>query len=74
MEKTQGTDRKRKMTEDQMIDRAERAERLKERFTAFELEMEKEGHYEQALEAQRLCREQEAAARYWRDRAGGAAP
>lgn len=62
------------MTVEQMIDRAERAERLKQRFTDFELEMERDGLYEQALEAQRLCREQEAAARYWRDRAGGAAP
>ena len=71
---TQEADKKHKMTAEQMIDRAERAERLKERFTDFELEMEKDGLYEQALEAQRLCREQEAAARYWRDRANGAAP
>jgi hypothetical protein len=59
------------MTIEQMIHRAERAEKLKRRFTEFELEAEREGLYEEALETQRLCREQEAAARYWRDRACG---
>lgn len=62
------------MTNEQMIHRAERAEQLKQRFTEFELEAERDGFYEQALEAQRLCREQEAAARYWRERADGSAP
>ena len=62
------------MTTEQMIHRAERAEQLKQRFTEFELEPERDGLYEQALEAQRLCREQEAAARYWRERADGSAP
>lgn len=62
------------MTEEQTIDRAKRAERLKVHFSEIQRDLERDGLYEQALEAQRLCREQEAAARYWRERADGAAP
>ena len=58
------------MTADQMLDRARRAERLRLRFSEIERRSESKGLYEEALEVQRLRREQEAAARYWRNRAG----
>jgi hypothetical protein len=57
------------MTREQMIYRAEQAEHLRERFSELERERERTGLYEQALEARRLCNEQEAAASYWRSRA-----
>lgn len=62
------------MTREQMIFRAEQAEHLKERFTELELERQRLGLYEQALEARRLRHEQEAAALYWRSRSDGGAP
>jgi hypothetical protein len=60
------------MTREQMIYRAKQAEHLRERFTELERERERHGLYEHALEARRLCHEQEAAAMYWRDRATAA--
>jgi hypothetical protein len=57
------------MTNEQMIYRAQQAERLRERFTELERERESAGLYEEALEARRLRLEQEAALIYWRSRA-----
>jgi hypothetical protein len=60
------------MTEQQMIHRAEQAEHLRERYQELELERERSGLYEEALEARRMRNEQEAAAIYWRERASAA--
>jgi hypothetical protein len=57
------------MTPEQMIHRAERAERLLEHYRRLERERESAGHYEDALEARRLGLEQEASVVYWRSRA-----
>jgi hypothetical protein len=57
------------MTTEQIIYRAQQAEQLLERYIELEREREAAGLYEEALEAQRLCLEQEAAATYWRSRA-----
>jgi hypothetical protein len=62
------------MTPDQMLYRANQAEKLRERLEDLERERENTGRYEEALEARRLRLEQQAAALYWRDRANGAAP
>ena len=62
------------MTIEQMIFRAEQAEHLKEKFSELELERERSGLYEEALEARRMRLEQEAAVLYWRSRASGDAP
>ena len=56
------------MTEQQMIHRAQQAERLRERYEELERERESAGLYEEALEARRMRHEQEAAAIYWRSR------
>lgn len=61
------------MTTEQMIDRAKRAEQLCDRYSKLEVEHEKTGLYEDALELERLRLEQQHAAEYWRLRAGGAA-
>jgi hypothetical protein len=57
------------MSSDQMIYRAQQAERLLERYSELEREHESAGFYEEALEARRHRLEQEAAVSYWRDRA-----
>jgi hypothetical protein len=57
------------MTSEQMIYRAQQAERLLERYSELERESEAAGLYEEALEVRRLRLEQEAAVSYWRDRA-----
>jgi hypothetical protein len=62
------------MTREQMLDRAERAERLRQRFAELERAREDQGLYEDALEAQRMLHEQTAAALYWRSRAEGESP
>ena len=62
------------MTPEQMIYRAKQAETLDQRLAEVERERERIGLYEEALEARRLRLEQQAAALYWRERAGGAAP
>lgn len=62
------------MTQEQMIHRAKRAEQLRKRLAEVEQEREATGLYEEALEARRLRLEQEAAAEYWRSRAGGGTP
>jgi hypothetical protein len=62
------------MTSEQMLHRAMQAERLNKRLAEVERDRERTGLYEEALEARRLGLEQEAAARYWRERANGAAP
>jgi hypothetical protein len=62
------------MTIEQMIFRAEQAEHLKEKFSELEVERERSGLYEEALEARRMRLEQEAAVLYWRSRASGDAP
>ena len=54
--------------------RAEQAERLRDRYDQLERDREREGLYEEALEARRMRHEQEAAAIYWRSRAEGATP
>jgi hypothetical protein len=59
------------MTKEQMIHRAKRAEQLHRRLFEVEREREATGLYEEALEAQRLRLEHEAAALYWRSRANG---
>jgi hypothetical protein len=59
------------MSKEQMLDKAERAERLRERFAELERARQSQGLYEEALEAQRLLHAQTAAALYWRSRAGG---
>jgi hypothetical protein len=59
------------MTREQMLDKAERAERLRQRFAELERTRERQGLYEEALDAQRLLHAQTAAALYWRARAGG---
>jgi hypothetical protein len=61
------------MTTEQMIHRAEQAERLLERYRELERERESDGLYEDALEARRLRLEQEASVVYWRGRASEAA-
>ena len=62
------------MTSEQMLHRAKQAETIDQRLAEVEREHEQIGFYEEALEARRLRLEQQAAALYWRDRAGGAAP
>jgi hypothetical protein len=57
------------MTSEQMIYRVQQAEHLLERYAELEREREAAGLYEEALEARRLCLEQEGAVGYWRDRA-----
>jgi hypothetical protein len=57
------------MTSEQMIYRAQQAERLLERYSELEQEHETAGLYEEALEVRRLRLEQEAAVSYWRERA-----
>ena len=57
------------MTPEQMIYRAQQAENLLERYSELERERERDGLYEEALEARRLRLEQEASITYWRDRA-----
>jgi hypothetical protein len=57
------------MTPEQMIYRAQQAEHLRERYEELERERERDGLYEEALEARRLRLEQEASVIYWRDRA-----
>jgi hypothetical protein len=59
------------MTTEQMLHRAELAERLLRRFSRLEREQGQAGLYEDALEARRLRHDQEAAALYWRRRAAG---
>jgi hypothetical protein len=61
------------MTPEEMIHRAQRAERLLERYHELERERESAGHYEDALEVRRLRLEQEASVTYWRARASEAA-
>lgn len=61
------------MTPEQMNHRAQQAERLLERYRELEREREAGGLYEDALEARRLCLEQEASVIYWRARASEAA-
>jgi hypothetical protein len=63
----------REMTAEQMIYRAEQAQRLLERYRELERERESAGFYEDALEARRLRLEQEASVTYWRGRASEAA-
>jgi hypothetical protein len=60
------------MTHEQMLHRAEQAEKLNLRLAEIERARENEGLLEQALEARRLRHDQEAAALYWRDRATSA--
>ena len=62
------------MTTEQMLHRAEQAEKLHRRLIALEQDREHDGLHEQALEARRLRHEQEASALYWRARAAGATP
>jgi len=57
------------MTEEQMIDRIERAEKLHARLTELEREQEAAGLYEEALETRRLRNDQQASMLYWRERA-----
>ncbi len=57
------------MTTEQMIYRAQQAEKLLGRYRELEREREAAGLYEEALEARRLRLEQEAAVIYWRSRA-----
>jgi hypothetical protein len=57
------------MTEEQMIDRIERAEKLHARLIELEREQEEAGLYEEALETRRLRNDQEASMLYWRERA-----
>ena len=61
------------MTAEQLNYRAQQAERLLERYRQLEREREAGGLYEDALEARRLCLEQEASVIYWRARASEAA-
>ena len=61
------------MTPEQMIYRARQAETLLHRYTDLERERERDGLYEEALEARRLRLEQESAVSYWRSRAAEAA-
>jgi hypothetical protein len=61
------------MTSEQLEQRARQAEHLVERYHGLEREREREGHYEEALEARRLRLEQEASVNYWRSRATDAA-
>jgi hypothetical protein len=61
------------MTPEQMEYRAQQAEQLLDRFRRLESEREKDGLYEEALEARRLRLEQEASVDYWRSRLTDAA-
>ena len=61
------------MTVEQMIHRAQQAERLLERYRELERDRESAGLYEDALEARRLRLEQQASVIYWRGRAAEAA-
>jgi hypothetical protein len=61
------------MTTEQMIYRAQQAERLLDRYRVLEQKSEADGFYEEALEARRVRLEQEAAVSYWRSRAASAA-
>jgi hypothetical protein len=61
------------MTLEQMIYRARQAEHLLHRYSELERERERDGLYEEALEARRLRLEQEASITYWRSRAAEAA-
>jgi hypothetical protein len=61
------------MTAEQIEYRVQQAEHLRERYTELEQEREKEGLYEEALEARRLRLEQEASVDYWRERLSDAA-
>ena len=64
---------KRGMTPEQIEYRAQQAQDLLERYRELEREREKEGLYEEALEARRLRLEQEASVDYWRERLTDAA-
>jgi hypothetical protein len=59
-----------RMSHEQMLERAEKAKRRSERYAEIEHNCEARGLYEEALEAIRMRREQEATADYWRTRAG----
>lgn len=61
------------MTPEQIEYRAQQAQHLLERYREIENEREKEGLYEEALEARRLRLEQEASVDYWRERLTDAA-
>jgi hypothetical protein len=61
------------MTPEQIEYRAQQAQDLLERYRELEREREKEGLYEEALEARRLRLEQEASVDYWRERLTDAA-
>ena len=61
------------MTPEQIEYRAQQAQHLLERYRELELEREKAGLYEEALEARRLRLEQEASVEYWRERLTDAA-
>ena len=59
-----------KMSNEKMLERAEKAERRCRRYAEIERRCEERSLYEEALEAIRMRREQEATATYWRERAG----
>ena len=57
------------MNHEQMLDKAEKAERRCARYAEIEQRCEARGLYEEALEAGRMRHEHEATALYWRGRA-----